>query len=172
MKEVHVNNGPPPEIILMKQMSRSMTKPTKWRLLPANNQNVQADLSHRWAHMSFCWFCRASAQIKDEDPTEKWHWSTRGKIPQVQPRRAHKDRTNYATTKERGLKLNTTLWLAAIAARNTVGNLIILRIMLITNYIQFVSYTFITNDHLSELIWKTIYQFLIMIISRHKMIKI
>ena len=25
--------------------------------------DAQADLSLRWAHMSFCWFCHAAAQV-------------------------------------------------------------------------------------------------------------
>ena len=25
--------------------------------------DVQVDLSHRWAHMSFCWFCSVAAQL-------------------------------------------------------------------------------------------------------------
>ena len=33
--------------------------------------DAQADLSLRWAHMSFCWFCRAAAQILKTDHTEK-----------------------------------------------------------------------------------------------------
>ena len=27
------------------------------------DQTWQADLCHRWAYLSFCWFCRAVAQI-------------------------------------------------------------------------------------------------------------
>ena len=73
------------------QMSHSMTKPTKWPLrttsassdqslqyahmkkLPIERTahsedwsdwaDAQADMSLRWTHRSFCWFCRAAAQI-------------------------------------------------------------------------------------------------------------
>ena len=34
----------------------------QWRLW-SDWAEVQSDLSLRWAHMSFCWFCRAAAQI-------------------------------------------------------------------------------------------------------------
>ena len=52
-----------------------MTKPTKRPVRPAKTQislgiwaDVQADLSLRWALMSFCWFCRAAAQIPFQGP--------------------------------------------------------------------------------------------------------
>ena len=73
------------------KMSRLMTKPTKLHVRPAKTQislcmrpvwsesslsawrklgslatywvDVQADLSLRWAHMPFCWFCHEMAQI-------------------------------------------------------------------------------------------------------------
>ena len=77
--------------VRLKYISRFMTKPTKWSLLPAKTQisldihpvwsqssmcaqwvgkdpsffhaDVQADLSLRWAHMLFCWFCHEAAHI-------------------------------------------------------------------------------------------------------------
>ena len=78
------------------QLSRLMTKPTKWYVRPGKTQislgiwrsslctrwvvkdprflhaasedwsdwaDAQADLSLRWAHMSFCWFCHEAAQL-------------------------------------------------------------------------------------------------------------
>ena len=92
------------DISRLRYMSRSTTKPTKWHKCPANTQisldirpvwsvfdvrsifnwgpNVsscgQPDLSLRWAHMSFCWFCHAAAHIKlRETKTEIWSlfWS-------------------------------------------------------------------------------------------------
>ena len=32
-------------------------------LLLADSEDVQTDLSHRWAHRSFCWFNQAFAQF-------------------------------------------------------------------------------------------------------------
>ena len=90
------------------QLSRLMTKPTKWPVRPAKTQisqgvrpvwsesslstwrnggssatqwvhcedsdqtwRAQADLSLRWAHRSFCWFCHEVAHIIDEPRHEK-----------------------------------------------------------------------------------------------------
>ena len=61
-------------------MSRLLTKPTKWHVRPAKTQislgirpvwsvfavcmkKAWADLSLRWAHMPFCWFCHEAAHI-------------------------------------------------------------------------------------------------------------
>ena len=65
---------------ITKEMSRLMTKPTKWHVTSMGSQgpklsscgqrrlwsdwaDVQADLSLRWAHMPFCWFCHEAAQM-------------------------------------------------------------------------------------------------------------
>ena len=41
---------------------KSTWSSAQWRLW-SDWIDAQADLSLRWAHMSFCWFCRAAAQI-------------------------------------------------------------------------------------------------------------
>ena len=41
---------------------RQSTSCGKWKLW-SNCADAQADLSFRWAHRSFCWFCRAGAHI-------------------------------------------------------------------------------------------------------------
>ena len=73
-------------------MSHLMVKPTKWHVRPAKTQislgirmkkawvlsyplsakrrlrsdwaDAQADLSLRWVHMPFCWFCQEEAEIR------------------------------------------------------------------------------------------------------------
>ena len=54
---------------------RHLTKPTKWHVCPKKTQiswasedwsdwaDSQADLSLRWAHKSFCWFCHGAAHF-------------------------------------------------------------------------------------------------------------
>ena len=62
--------------LVLAQMSRLMTKPTKWHVRPAKTQislgigpvwsdwtDAQADLSLRSAQRSVCWFCHEAAQI-------------------------------------------------------------------------------------------------------------
>ena len=41
-------------------MSRLMTKPTKWSVRPAKPQ-IRLGGCIRWAHMPFCWFCHEAA---------------------------------------------------------------------------------------------------------------
>ena len=66
--------------LCLEQVSRLMTKPTKWHVRPAKTQiwaDAQADLSLRWAHMPFCWFCHEAAQVhmsvKNSSSIEKLH---------------------------------------------------------------------------------------------------
>ena len=44
-----------------------MTKPTEWFVCPVKTQislaDAQSDLSLRWVHGSFCWFCHAAAHL-------------------------------------------------------------------------------------------------------------
>ena len=42
---------------------RSLIRVFAVRFMGSQGQNVQADLSLRWAHMSFCWFCHAAADL-------------------------------------------------------------------------------------------------------------
>ena len=67
-----------PEIEIDKQPQREKFKLPKVRIEPPQNQqnnlcaqrrlrsawaDAQADLSLRWAHMAFCWFCHEVAQL-------------------------------------------------------------------------------------------------------------
>ena len=57
----------------------NVPKPTNWQVCPAKTQislhihvDAQADLSLRWEHRSFCWFCHVQAHFSsmDSDWTE------------------------------------------------------------------------------------------------------
>ena len=74
---------PDPLVSNRLELNRLMTKRTKWpcakqrlrsawtsaqsdqslRLRSKDSQDAQADLSIRWAHMPFCWFCHEVAQL-------------------------------------------------------------------------------------------------------------
>ena len=121
-------------------LSRSMTKPTKWPVHPAETQislgicpvwsvfavrmkkhwvfnnplsasedswadwaNARADLSLRWAHRPFSWFCHASAHLKSCLAVSKELARTatgrlNNGVAQVPPRRGESDLDSFRQT--------------------------------------------------------------------------